>query len=179
MTEQPKPLCTLEELIRNQDEYGIVFHRQLAPENSLFGANLSDANLRYADLRYADLRYADLSGAKGILSASEYLEENATFTPDGFLVGYKQKALHYASPNGWTFEPGEILSEVCNPCRVSDCASGVNFALTKNWSGFNPNLQIWEVHVKPQWLAGLVVPYHTDGKVRAEKVLLVQIVERD
>ena len=86
-------LTTLEELIRNQDEWGITFSRHCDADNSLYeanlyeadlsyanlldadlsGADLSYANLRGADLSRADLRGADLSGATGLLSASHYL----------------------------------------------------------------------------------------------------------
>ena len=140
-------------------------------------ADLSSANLRYADLRYADLRSADLSESKGILSASEYLEKNFEFLADGSMVVYKTFGRHYPTPASWVIQPMSIIEAPCNPDRGTDCGSGINVA-ARNWDDFG-NAPLWKCIIKPQWLGGVVVPFGTDGKIRSEKIQLIEIVERE
>ena len=155
------------------------------------GANLRSANLRGANLRYADLSSAalssanlsgaalssaNLSGASGLLSSSEYLDDNFEFLPDGSMVVYKTFSHHFNAPDSWTIHPGAVITETCNPCRVSDCASGINVA-KRDWDDFGTG-DLWKLIIKPQWLAGVVVPYRTDGKIRCEKAQLIEIVDR-
>ena len=199
-----KHLTTLEDLIRNQDKWGITFSRHCDADNSLHradlyeadlrnanlsranlsganligadlrGANLSGATLHEADLRNANLSGANLSGATGLLSASQYLEDNFDFLPDGSMIVYKTFDRHYTPPHNWVIEHGSIITETCNPCRVSECACGINVA-KRDYTDFGTG-DLWKCIIKPQWLGGVVVPYHTDGKIRCEKLQLVEIV---
>jgi hypothetical protein len=36
----------------------------------------------------------------------------------------------------------------------------------------------WKVLIRWEWLAGVIVPYNTDGKIRCERCELLEIVER-
>jgi hypothetical protein len=144
---------------------------------NLSSADLRSANLSSADLRSANLSSANLSETKGILFASEYLEKNFEFLPDGSMVVYKTFGRHYPAPEHWKIEPGSVIESPCNPDRCTDCGSGVNVAV-RCWSDFG-NGDLWKCIIKPQWLGGVVVPFGTDGKIRAEKVQLVEIIERD
>lgn len=38
---------------------------------------------------------------------------------------------------------------------------------------------IWKVLIRWEWLCGVCVPYNSDGKIRCERVELVEIVERN
>lgn len=38
-------------------------------------------------------------------------------------------------------------------------------------------IKIWKVLIRWEWLPGVVVPYHTNGKVRCERVELLGVVE--
>ena len=165
-------LTTLTDLIMNQDKHGITFNYHIASENNLSEADLSDANLSGANLSGADL-----SGATGLLSSSDFIEGNFTFLPDGSLEVFKTFSHHYAAPDKWEIKPGSIITENCNPCRTSDCASGINVA-NRNYEDFGKG-DIWKCIIKPQWLAGVVVPYGTDGKIRCEKLQLVEIVRKE
>jgi hypothetical protein len=143
---------------------------------NLRSADLSSANLRYADLSSANLSYANLSYAKNILSQSKYMQENFKKTKIGFIV-YKTFNSRYPQNTSWTIEKKSIIEEVVNPDRTIDCACGVNVAtldrIKKEAAG-----DIWQCLIKWEWLAGVVVPYHTDGKIRAEKVQLIKIIKR-
>ena len=141
---------------------------------NLSGADLSRADLRGADLRGADLSCANLSQTQGLLSQRDWLEANVIMS-DGMIKAYKiQRHISDTSwPDSWKWEAGAILTEVVNPCRVDDCACGVNVA-TLEWCQNNHEYSpIWEVLVDQR---GVVVPYGTDGKFRAEWVKLVKIV---
>ena len=153
---------------------------------NLSGANLSGANLRYANLRYADLsgadlRYADLSGAnlsgaEGLLSTIDYLTDHFETTKDG-IIAYKTFNGSYEPPEKWVVQPGNIIQENVNFDRTKPCGCGINVApldwVKKYYTG-----DIWKVLIRWEWLAGVCVPYHTDGKIRCERVELLEIVRK-
>ena len=143
----------------------------------LSGADLSDADLKSANLRSADLRSADLSDASGLLDPVEWLETHFERDPDGrgYLV-FKQFGASYPSPAAWEIKPGAIITEVVNPDRASDCACGVNFAV-RGWSDFRRDRETWRCLLHWRDLAGVVVPFMTDGKARCGRLELLGIVE--
>ena len=96
----------------------------------LRAADLRAADLRAADLCWANLRAADLSGAKGILSAAEWLANNFECDDKGYLV-YRAQNSCYKHPDHWVFELGKFLTEVPNPDRCTLCGCGVSFSTEK------------------------------------------------
>ena len=140
-------------------------------------ANLSYANLSSANLRSADLRSADLSGTIGLLDASEWLKQ---FKTDRFGI-YVYKGLGnttYPIPDHWRGEKGNILHETPNPDRCTECGSGVNFASEEWVRKTYPGSEIWRCLIPWEYVAGIVVPYNTDGKARCSHLQLVNIVKR-
>ena len=155
----------------------------------LSGSNLSGSNLRSADLsgsnlsgsnlRSADLRSADLSGSNGIMSAIAFMDAHFERTPDGFIA-YKTFGSSYSPNSDWKIEPGSVLTEVVNPDRTCSCGCGINVA-PLSWVKDNATnggrLSIWKVLIRWEWLMGVVVPFGSDGKVRCEKVELIEVVK--
>ena len=150
----------------------------------LSGSNLSGSNLRSADLRSADLsgsnlRSADLSGSNGIMSAIAFMDAHFERTKDGFIA-YKTFGSSYHPNDDWKIEPGSVLSEVVNPDRTCSCGCGINVA-PLSWVKDNATnggrLSIWKVLIRWEWLMGIVVPFGSDGKVRCEKVELIEVVK--
>ena len=146
----------------------------------LSSANLSDANLSGADLSganlsVANLRWANLSGAQGLLSACNYLDAHFERVKDGYIA-YKTFGAQCRAPKKWKIEVGSVIEEVVNPDRTCECGCGINVAplewVKRNYSG-----DIWKVLIRWEWLAGVVVPYHTDGKIRCERVELLGVVK--
>lgn len=137
--------------------------------------NLSYANLKGANLKGADLRGANLSGADGLLSPIDYLKENFEITSEGFIA-YKTFNRQYPSPKKWVIRHGSVITENVNFDRCCNCGCGINVAplewVKKRYSG-----DIWKVLIRFEWLAGVCVPYHTDGKIRCERVQLIEIVK--
>ena len=138
-------------------------------------ADLSEANLRWADLSEADLRWADLSGAKGLLSAVNFLEAYFERTENGYIA-YKTFNCSYIAPKKWKIESGSVIEENVLFDRCCDCGAGINVA-PLSWVKRNYSGQIWKVLIRWEWLAGVCVPYHSDGKIRCERVELIGIVE--
>ena len=145
----------------------------------LRGANLRDADLNGADLngaylRFADLNGADLSGAKGLTDARAYLKKHFD-TDDEGVICYKVFGLYNDPPAHWSIAPGEVITEVCNPTRTLDCACGVNVG-TREWVEKNkdPGMDIWKCRIGWMDLVATVVPYNTDGKIRCERVTLLE-----
>ena len=140
-------------------------------------ADLQGANLQGANLWGANLHGTNLSGAKGLLSAAQWLKENLTWE-DGKLVCYKAiGGTHYPLKSGWVIEPGSFLEEVPNPNRTDTCGCGVNVGTSKYVSDKFFLSVIWKCYIHPEDLVDVVVPYNTDGKFRAARVQLVEIVK--
>jgi uncharacterized protein YjbI with pentapeptide repeats len=142
----------------------------------LSGANLSGANLSGAYLSGTNLRHADLSGVIGLLSQIDYLKNNFEFTNNGIIV-YKTFGLYYQPSNNWLVEKNEIITENCNFIRTTECGCGINFATLEWIIGNNTNLSIWKCLIKWEWMAGICVPYNTDGKCRCEKLQLLEVIK--
>jgi hypothetical protein len=142
---------------------------------NLSEANLSEANLSEADLSKANLSEADLSGAEGLVSTIDYLESHFEKTKDGYIA-YKTFNSQYKPPEKWVIQQGSIITENVNFNRTNECGCGINVA-PLDWVKNNYKGDIWKVLIKWEWLSGVCVPYHTDGKIRCERVQLLEVVE--
>ena len=135
------------------------------------------ANLSGANLRHADLSGADLSCAEGLLDAINYVEAHFERTVDGYIA-YKTFGVMYPAPKKWEIKPGSVINENVNMCRADECGCGINVAplewVRKNYKG-----EIWKVLIRWEWLVGVCVPYNTDGKIRCERVELVEVVKEE
>ena len=146
----------------------------------LRGANLKGANLKGADLEgvnltWADLRGADLSSVRGLLPQTDFIKANFEATTEGIIV-YKSFCEHYPIPNDWKIEEGQIIEENCNFTRTNACGCGINVC-TKEYAQKKLEKEVWKLLIKWEWLCGICVPYHTDGKIRCEKAMLLERVK--
>lgn len=142
---------------------------------NLSGADLSDANLSDANLYMSNLSCADLSDANGLLSAVNFMEANFERTENGYIA-YKTFGGQYTPPEKWKIKPGSIIEENVNFDRCDDCGCGVNVAPIK-WIKDHYIGDIWKVLIRWEWLAGVCVPYNSKGKIRCERVELIEIVK--
>lgn len=134
------------------------------------------ANLSFADLSNADLCSANLSYVKNLTSPIDYIKAHFERTPDGY-VAYKTFNGSYFAPIRWEIKVGSVIDEVVNQNRTTICGSGINVAPLK-WVEQNyPDKPIWKVLIRWEWLPGVCVPYNTDGKIRCERVELVEVVK--
>ena len=138
-------------------------------------ANLSGADLEEANLEGADLREANLSGVRGVLSQTDFIKANFERTTEGIIV-YKSFCEHYPIPNYWKIEEGQIIEENCNFTRTNACGCGINVC-TKKYAQKKLEKEVWKLLIKWEWLCGICVPYHTDGKIRCEKAMLLERVK--
>ena len=162
--------------LRYADLYGADLGGANLSYADLSGANLRDADLSGANLSGANLRYADLSNAKGLLDAISFLEANFERTDQGYIV-YKTFGQHYDPNPSWKIEPQSVIEEVVNPDRGSGCASGINVAPLHWVKDHSPNhSEIWKCLIEWPWLAGVVVPFATDGKIRCSRLRLLETV---
>ena len=165
--------------LRDADLRGADLSRANLRDADLSRANLRGADLRDADLSYADLRDANLSSAEGLLDAVNFLEANFERTDKGYIV-YKTFGQHYNPNPSWEIKSQSVIEEVANPDRGTDCASGINVAplqWVKDNSGSHS--EIWKCLIEWPWLAGVVVPFSTDGKIRCSRLRLLEIVNEE
>ena len=141
----------------------------------LSGADLGWANLSGADLRWANLSGANLSGAKGLLSTVNFIDAHFERIADGYIA-YKTFNSSYKAPDSWKIEKGAVIEEVVNFDRCTECGCGINVAPLE-WVKQHMNGKIWKVLIRWEWLCGVCVPYMSNGKIRCEKVELVEVVK--
>ena len=142
---------------------------------NLIRANLSGANLSEADLSGADLSKANLSGTTGLLPAVNFLEAYFERTDAGYIA-YKTFNATYASPAAWEIKEGAVISENVNFDRCTECGCGINVAPLEWVKRKYVNEPIWKVLIRWEWLCGVCVPYMSDGKIRCERVELLEVV---
>lgn len=138
-------------------------------------ASFNGADLTGADLGFSNLNGTDLSGAIGLLSSCDYMKEHFEQVPDGYIA-YKTFGSEYDVPDYWEIKPGSVIQENVNPNRTCSCGCGINVATLK-WVEENYSGDVWKVLIRWEWLPGVVVPYDTNGKIRCEKVELLEVVK--
>ena len=142
---------------------------------NLSGADLSFANLSGANLSGADLSCANLRGAN-LISVVNFIGAHFERANDGYIA-YKTFGGAYNPPESWEIKPGGVISETVNFDRCAECGSGINVApfdwVKRQYDG----KEIWKVLIRWEWLAGVCVPYNSDGKIRCERVELLEVVE--
>ena len=144
-------------------------------EANLSEANLSRANLSGANLSGANLSGANLSEAKGLLSTVNFIDAHFERIADGYIA-YKTFNSSYKAPDSWKIEKGAVIEEVVNFDRCTECGCGINVAPLE-WVKQHMNGKIWKVLIRWEWLCGVCVPYMSNGKIRCEKVELVEVVK--
>ena len=140
-------------------------------------ADLSGANLSGANLSGANLRYADLSGAN-LISAVNFIDAHFERVNDGYIA-YKTFGGSYPPPKSWEIKPGSVISETVNFDRCTECGSGINVAPLGWVADQHDGKEIWKVLIRWEWLAGVCVPYTSDGKIRCERVELLEVVANE
>lgn len=162
---------------RNAFLCSAVLHKVDARDAVFYRADCSGADFSGAELHDADLRQANLSGARGLASQIDYLDANFERTAEGYIA-YKVFGMYRKVPSAWRVAPGAVITETVCYDRTSPCGSGVNVA-TLRWVKArcdDKHRPIWKCLIRYEWLAGVCVPYASDGKIRTERVELVEVV---
>ena len=110
------------------------------------------------------------------MSAVNFLEAHFERTEEGY-VAYKTFNGSYTAPKSWEIKEGSVITENVLFDRCRDCGCGINVA-PLDWVKHNYKGEIWKVLIRWEWLCGVCVPYHSDGKIRCEKVELIEKVSR-
>ncbi len=142
---------------------------------NLHDADLHDADLSGANLSSANLRSADLSRTN-LRSAVNFINVYFERADDGYIA-YKTFGGTYTPPKDWEIKPGSVISETVNFDRCTECGSGINVAPLEWVKRKYGGKEIWKVLIRWEWLAGVCVPYNSDGKIRCERVELLEVVE--
>ena len=139
------------------------------------GCDMSGCDMTGCDMRGSNLRDSNLSGCKGLVSPIQYMEENFEHSADGYIA-YKVFNASHVAPVRWEIRPGAVIEETVNANRTDNYGCGINVA-TLDWVEENSRGEIWKVLIRWEWLPGVCVPYNTDGKIRCERVELIEIVQ--
>ena len=139
-------------------------------------ADLRGSYLSGCYLSRSDLSGSDLSGCVGLISPIQYMDENFDKSPDGYIA-YKTFNSEFEAPKKWNISPGAVIEETVNATRTNTCGCGINVAPLDWVKQKYKTDNIWKVLIRWEWLPGVCVPYNTDGKIRCERVQLLEIVE--
>ena len=104
-----------------------------------------------------------------------FLEAHFERTDAGYIA-YKTFNATYAAPAAWEIKKGAVISENVNFDRCTECGCGINVAPLEWVKGRYGNAPIWKVLIRWEWLCGVCVPYMSDGKIRCERVELLEVV---
>ena len=110
-----------------------------------------------------------------MLDTVNYMEAHFERVERGYIV-YKTFGGNYEPPTEWEIKPESIITETVNFDRCTECGSGINVAPLEWVKCEYPNKQIWKCLIEWPWLVGVCVPYNTDGKIRASRVRLLEVV---
>lgn len=141
-------------------------------------ANLSGADLSEAFLESATLRRTNLSGAKGLTSPIDFIESHYEKTPEGYIA-YKEFNYSFDVPAYWKIEKGAVIEENVNFNRCDNSGCGISVSPLNHFLPLTISDVLWKVLIRWEWLAGVCVPYHSDGEIRCERVELLEIVPHD
>lgn len=140
---------------------------------------VSFQHCEFGDLAFEDVPahgIVDMSGCKGVPNGIDFLAENFEFVPEG-MIAYKTFEQNYSPNKNWKIKPGSVLNEVVDDNPRRSCGYGINVA-TLEWVNGNCDneREIWKVLIRNEWLPGVVVPFYTDGKIRATRVELLETI---
>lgn len=160
---------------RNSDLAGSSFYQANLYRADFDTASLRNCNLTSAVLGNVNFNDANLSGALGLLSPIDFIKKNFETTSEG-VIAYKCFGAIYAPPERWKLEPGSVIAEEVNANRANTCGCGVNVGPYNYVARAYEFMTIWKVLIRWEWLPGVVVPYGSDGKIRCERVQLLEKV---
>ena len=135
-------------------------------------ADLEGADLEGADLRHADLRYAKLKTTKGLRRTKTILKMFEK-TKDGYIV-YKSFGEYYSSPKNWIIKVGSIIEERLDIDRRNVCSYGINVG-AKKWVEEHCQTIIYKCLIPND--AEICAPHATDGKVRCNKLKILEVLK--
>lgn len=173
--------------------------RALFQEVTAAGANFREANLGRACfygadltgaiLPHASINAADFRQTKGLLNDYEWLNQNLASTDEGYIaykifgvcthtVFSRCAECDHTIPG---LSPGQTMSEITDPTRTVLMGAGVEVG-TREWADsqqpYGSPGEVWKVLIRWKWAAGIVVPYHTDGRFRCPKIEFLRYVGR-
>ena len=167
--------CTIDQLKIEETLEKTTFEKNECKHMLLFNICLN--NLKYSNNIFRELYLEKVTGIK---SSIDFLKNNFEFTEDG-LIAYKTFNQCYKTPEDWIIKPGSILTSPCSSDRNETCAYGINIAPLEWVKDFSSQrkLTIYKVLIRWEWLAGVVVPYDSDGKIRCERCEIISPVDRE
>ena len=118
-----------------------------------------------------------------IIGSNTYLKERFEKVEGGWHA-YKIFGSMHAPPPDWKLEPGNWLEDPGlhdNPSTL--CAPGINVANDRNWivdflysENLYGNFDLWRVFIPDE--ATIVVPFETDGKIRVNRLQLLEVIDQ-
>ncbi len=136
-------------------------------------SNMKHTTLDGADLRWANIGIVDMTGAKGLASQTGYVDKNFEKNDKGLVV-YTSFGDYQPSRKYWTVRENSIISENCDFDRAHFKSYGVCFG-NLVYLQQETKKEIWECLIEWPWLAGVCIPFNSDGHGRCEQLKLIKI----
>jgi hypothetical protein len=82
----------------------------------------------------------------------------------------------YISPAYWNYVPGSFLEENVDNDRTEQCSYGINVGDFVFCMKHYPSAPLWKCRIRYEDILSMVIPHDTDGKFRAGRLELLEIV---
>lgn len=117
------------------------------------------------------------NGSTGVFDPIEFMANHFERTEEGYIV-YKVFDGMYKMPEDWDINPGSVIAENANLNPFDNCGCGINVApleWVRNFRIENGVFDhpIWRCLIRWEWLPGVVVPFGTNGKIRCNRIQLL------
>ena len=168
----------------NADFSGCDLTRAYFNECDLRGANFSGAKListRFIKCKLDDAAFDEaranrpvFNGSTGMFDPIEFMANHFERTEEGYIA-YKIFDGMYKMPEDWDINPGSVIAENANLNPFDNCGCGINVAPLEWVRAFRLkndafDQPIWRCLIRWEWLPGVVVPFGTNGKIRCNRV---------
>lgn len=120
-----------------------------------------------------------------IIGNAAYLVKNFERVENGWIA-YKIFNSVFMKPDHWVIEAGQVLREdALDTNATEECSRGINIAESMEWiANFIEAMyqdeegetvaNVWKVFIPDT--ATIVIPNHTDGKIRANEIHLLEVI---
>ena len=168
----------------NADFSGCDLTRAYFNECDLRSANFSGAELigtRFIKCKLDGAAFDEsvahrpvFNGSTGMFDPIEFMANHFERTEEGYIA-YKIFDGMYKMPEDWDIKPGSVIAENANLNPFDNCGCGINVAPLEWVRAFRLkndafDQPIWRCLIRWEWLPGVVVPFGTNGKIRCNRV---------
>lgn len=147
--------------------------------SDLEGANFDWANLTNSNLEFANLYNAKVNLANGLFDSIDFLSDNFEKSQSGYIVYAQFGPTRDLTKKRWQIKQDSIIRARIDFDRRNICGDGIKVAPLQWFRKRNRYKHVvWKCLIEWPWLAGVCVPYGTNGAIRASRIRLLEAIPK-